>query len=180
MNRARVTSTDPRPARFGPSARRRMRVRDAALVAVFTVAAMFALAVVRQLELPSFAPPITVDNSTRYDISIQVTDGQHGWMPVGTVHSGTSPSLAQVLDQGDPWIFRFSSQGEDGGELRLSRSQLEANQWQVNIPASVGAELRANGAPTRADLAGEEHAPSLLPVRTCRGRGCRRPRSRPR
>ncbi len=49
--------------------------------------------------------------------------------------------MSEVIDQGDVWVFRFDSQGESGGELRLSRTELEAAGWRVSIPAEVGARL---------------------------------------
>lgn len=55
--------------------------------------------------------------------------------------------MEQITDQGEVWIFRFGGQGEQGGELRIDRSQLERESWRVRIPDRIGYELAAKGAP---------------------------------
>ena len=40
-----------------------------------------------------------------------------------------------------------TSQGETGGEVRLSRSELEGSGWRIVIPAEVGTRLADAGAP---------------------------------
>ena len=44
------------------------------------------------------------------------------------------------------WTFRFAAQGADGGELRLSRAQLESGRWTLEVPAAVAERLAAAGA----------------------------------
>jgi len=55
--------------------------------------------------------------------------------------------VAEVIDQGEVWLFRFDSQGSSGGELRLTRAELEASDWTVVVPAEVGTRLAQAGAP---------------------------------
>ena len=47
-----------------------------------------------------------------------------------------------VLEQGDEWIFGFSSGGVEGGSLRVSRAQLAADGWRLEIPDDVTARLQ--------------------------------------
>ena len=53
----------------------------------------------------------------------------------------------EIYDIGDTWVFRFSAQGETSGEVAFNRKQLERNGWRLEIPASIGDELRQKGAP---------------------------------
>ena len=99
------------------------------------------------LRMPSQVAEIGFDNPTAYDITVEASDDGVGWTPVGTVKAGESISFERVYDQGDEWTFRFSSQGRDAGEVARTRAQLEVDDWQVAIPASVGATLAADGAP---------------------------------
>lgn len=113
--------------------------------AVALVAAMVPIG--RLLERPPVVERVAFENPTRYDIRIEVTDGQRRrWMPVGTALRQTITTFEQVLDQGEVWIFRFSTQGEQGGELELPRQQLEDEQWHVGIPDRVDQALQAKGA----------------------------------
>ena len=100
------------------------------------------------LRMPAPVDAISFDNPTPYDITVASNDGNDtAWTPVGTVEAGESVTFERVYDQGDEWVFRFSSQGRDAGELARARAQLEESGWQVAVPASVGAALRADGAP---------------------------------
>ncbi len=48
--------------------------------------------------------------------------------------------------QGDTWIFHFVGQGEDGGELQISHSELARQAWHLDIPDAVAQRLNAAGA----------------------------------
>ena len=52
------------------------------------------------------------------------------------------PNL-DVLEQGDEWIFGFSSGGVDGGSVRVSRAKLAADGWRLSIPDAVLARLQS-------------------------------------
>ncbi|MDQ4089069.1 MAG: hypothetical protein M3163_02010, partial [Actinomycetota bacterium] len=65
----------------------------------------------------------------------------------GFARQNATTEVHEVTDQGDVWVFRFDSQGATGGELRLTRAQLEASGWTVSIPAEVGRRLADAGAP---------------------------------
>lgn len=97
---------------------------------------------------PATIPRITFENPTVYALDIEVSPGTAtGWTSAGSVRQGSTADVAEVIDQGDVWLFRFDSQGSSGGEVRLTRAELEAADWTVAIPAEVGARLAKAGAP---------------------------------
>jgi hypothetical protein len=97
---------------------------------------------------PGTVPRITFENPTDYALDIEVTAGPgRGWTSAGSVRQKSTADVHEVLDQGDVWVFRFDSQGETGGELRLSRSELEVSDWRVAVPPEVGDRLAEAGAP---------------------------------
>jgi hypothetical protein len=97
---------------------------------------------------PKTVGRITFENPTAYALDIEVSSGAtSGWTSAGSVRQKSTAEVTEVIDQGDVWVFRFDSQGASGGELRLSRTELEAAGWRVSIPAEVGARLAAAGAP---------------------------------
>lgn len=123
----------------------RLVLRCAVPAAAMTTALVLLADFVRP---PATVDPITIENPSRYSLGIRATGADRdGWVPVGTVHRGTTQTFHEVLDQGDVWIFHFTSQLRDGGELRVTRRALEASGWWLVIPESVGAQLEAKGAP---------------------------------
>ena len=91
---------------------------------------------------------VTYENPTDYALRVEVSSGSgEGWTTAGFVAQRSTGAAEEVPDQGDVWVFRFDSQGETGGELRLRRSDLEATGWTVTIPADVGRRLAEAGAP---------------------------------
>ena len=99
-------------------------------------------------EGPDTVPRITFVNPTVYSLDVSITPGTGGASsPAGFVPKESTAVIEEVADQGDVWIFRFDGQGESGGELRLTRQQLESHGWRVEIPAEVGQRLADAGAP---------------------------------
>jgi hypothetical protein len=97
---------------------------------------------------PGTVPLITFENPTVYALDIEVSPGTAtGWTSAGSVRQKSTAEVHEVIDQGDVWLFRFDSQGATGGELRLTRDELEAAGWTVSIPAEVGTRLAEAGAP---------------------------------
>lgn len=97
---------------------------------------------------PGTVPRIVFENPTEYALDIEVSSGPgQGWTSAGSVRQKSTGEVREVIDQGDVWLFRFDSQGARGGELRLSRTELQASGWRVTIPDEVGARLAGAGAP---------------------------------
>jgi hypothetical protein len=96
---------------------------------------------------PSFIPRITVVNGTDYALDVDATKAGHqGWLPIGTARQHSTTVFEQVADEGDQWVFRFRTEGIDGGELRVSRTALEQARWRIEVPTSVADQLKAAGA----------------------------------
>ncbi|HVL04503.1 MAG TPA: hypothetical protein VM388_00835 [Acidimicrobiales bacterium] len=132
------------------SARRTSRRLGVGLAAVvFGLAAVLVLTYLVGLSSgPATVARITFQNPTAYALDIEVSSGpDSGWTSAGSVRQRSTAEVTEVVDQGDVWVFRFDSQGATGGELRLSRTELEAAGWRVSIPAEVGNRLAAAGAP---------------------------------
>lgn len=91
---------------------------------------------------------LVYENPTDYALDVEVSSGSgEGWTSAGFVGRRSTGVAEEVVDQGDVWVFRFRSQGATGGELRLTRSELDAARWTVAIPADVGRRLAEAGAP---------------------------------
>jgi hypothetical protein len=87
---------------------------------------------------------VTVDNPS--DLAVNVTvrpAGDQSGLVLATVPPTTTAQTLDVLDQGDEWVFSFSSGGIEGGTLRVSRAKLAADGWRVVVPESVIQRLRA-------------------------------------
>ena len=125
------------------------RLGIAVAAAVVGLAVVFGLTTFVGLSSgPKTVPRITFENPTVYALDIEVRPGtEGGWTSAGSVRQKSTAEVTEVIDQGDVWVFRFDSQGATGGELRLSRTELEASGWRVSIPAEVGDRLAGAGAP---------------------------------
>jgi hypothetical protein len=131
----------PSPAR----APRRM-----VLIGVVAAVAALALVVAVQGLLPSAAATrrITVNNPTQFHLEIDAAGtGSARAVTVGAIGREQEKTFDGVIDQGEQWIFRFASGGSDGGEMRLSRAQLEQGGWKFTVTDDVARRLRAAGVP---------------------------------
>lgn len=139
--------TSVRPRRSEPAGSVLRHTRPVHLLMVAAAIVVLVL-LARFLDEASFIERISFDNPTPYDLSVEVSDGSGDVrIAVGTARRNETTILEEVFDVGDAWVFRFGAQGQDGGQLRLTRSQLIRDKWQVDIPKRVGAQLRALGAP---------------------------------
>lgn len=129
----------------------RVASRARLMVAVVVVAVVGAIGLTFVVSLssgPATVPRITFENPTPYALDIEVSPRPGaGWTSAGSVRQLSTADVQEVIDQGDMWIFRFDSQGETGGELRLSRAELAASDWRVVVPTEVGRRLAEAGAP---------------------------------
>ncbi len=139
----------PTAVRPGTPNRVPLRIGVGLAAAVLALAAAVVLALLVDLSgSPRTVPRLTYENPTEYAVSVEVSRGtEAGWTSAGFVAPRATAVVEEVVDQGDVWLFRFHGQGESGGELRLTRRQLEASNWVVTIPAEVGRRLAAAGAP---------------------------------
>jgi len=109
--------------------------------------ALIVAAVPKVVADPAKVHRVTFVNRTTYAIHVEASDERRdGWTGLGIVERQGTTAVRDVADQGREWIFRFESQGVDGGELRLRRDDLARSGWRVVIPESVGERLAREGA----------------------------------
>lgn len=100
-------------------------------------------------EGPGHVDDLHVVNPTDYDISIALSGpGDDSRTLLGSVDAGDEATFERVVDQGDEWVFTLRTQGRDAGVIVRTEAQLEADDWELRIPASVGEQLAADGVPT--------------------------------
>ena len=126
---------------------RRPRIRP--LWVVLAVLALVGFVAVSLLiPSPGTVDHVTIKNGTEFDLNIDATSASHdGWTPVGIALAHADTNMREIIDHGDVWIFRFSGQGHDAGQLRITRSDLAASNWSLTVPASVAQQLRDAGVP---------------------------------
>jgi hypothetical protein len=97
---------------------------------------------------PTFVDEVSVTNPSEYDIGVRVSGANRdGWLILATASRRSTTATAEVIAQGDVWVFRFSAQGREGGELRITRRALELADWTVTVPDDAIQHLRDEGAP---------------------------------
>ena len=140
--------TRSRPSRADRPARSIGRILRADAVAIVIAIASVLVVGVVLLDGPARISRLTVANPTDYDVSIQLAPGADGaWLPLAVLGQRSTREVRDVIDQGDSWVFRFRAQGQDGGDLTISRAELAAAGWQVTVPATVTSRLQALGVP---------------------------------
>lgn len=108
------------------------------VIALVVVGALLCAAMAYVLRDPAVVDHVTVDNPSTLEVNVDVrpsTDGAR--LAVAAVPPDSQATTRDVLDQGDDWIFSFSSGGVDGGELHVSRAELAADGWRVVVPRAV-------------------------------------------
>jgi hypothetical protein len=131
------------PRRQAPTRNIRPALGVAFLLAVFVAAEAFAL---WQIRTPGFVDQVTIENPDVHDVEVDVGDADRKrWLGLGTAAREASRTFESVIDPGDTWVFRFRYGGVDGGEVVVSRDDLESNGWRVRVPAEVGARLTQAG-----------------------------------
>jgi hypothetical protein len=90
-------------------------------------------------------PRVTVENRGPIPVNVDVRSTNAGSrLGLDTVPAGSAAANLDVLDQGDTWIFGFSSGGVDGGSMRVSRAKLAADGWRLVVPDDVVARLQSS------------------------------------
>lgn len=140
-----TSQTATRPYRWRSRVRNVFDTDLAAIVVSLVLALSIGTFVVRG---PAFVHQVSVTNPSEYDVGVQVSGGNRdGWMAVTTASRHSTTTTVDVVDQGDVWIFRFTAQGREGGDLRVARHDLEQAGWTVTVPDEVIEHLRNVGAP---------------------------------
>lgn len=141
--------TRSRPSRADRPARTFGQYFPADAVAIVIAIAAVLIVGVVLLQGPARVSRVTIDNPTDYEVSIQLAPSTDGaWLPLAVLGLHATREFHDVVDQGDTWVFRFRAQGQDAGDLTISRGDLAAAGWQITVPASVTTRLQQLGVPT--------------------------------
>jgi hypothetical protein len=112
------------------------------VIALVIVGALLCAAMAYALRDPEIVSRVTVENPSPLEVNVSVHPADDdARLILATVAPTTSATNLDVLDQGDDWIFSFSSGGVDGGSMRVSRAKLADDGWRVVVPESVIARL---------------------------------------
>jgi hypothetical protein len=130
----------------------RAPVIPAVMVGVFLVVALvLASFAMRTPDMVS----LRVDNPLQWrtEVSVRSADST-SWTGVGAVARDGELEFLQLPDQGSEWVVRFSYAGASE-EVTVTRDELEAQDWTIQAPESLGAQLDDAGiAPTTGSSAG--------------------------
>ncbi len=108
------------------------------------VGALLCFGMTLALTDPDVVPSVTVANSSSIPVNVDVRQSDDGpRLILDTVPAHGSARTLDVIDQGNRWIFGFSSGGVDGGSIEVSRAKLAADGWRLQIPDEVVQRLRA-------------------------------------
>ena len=117
------------------------------IIAIIVVVAVLIAASLEWLDEPNHVSRVTIANPSEYALDVAVTSGgRHGWLALSGVPVGATRDFHDVLDQGNTWVFSFRAQGRDGGEMSMTRADLDASGWNITVPGQVLDRLRAAGA----------------------------------
>ena len=115
------------------------------LIALLVVAALLCAAMTYALRDPELVSRVTVENPSEIGVNVSVhAANDSSQLILASVPPTTSATNLDVLDQGDEWVFTFSSGGVAGGTLRVSRAKLAADGWRVAVPESVVQRLQSS------------------------------------
>jgi len=113
-------------------------------IALLVVGALVCVGMTFALEDPAVVPRVTVANPGTIPVNVDVRGSADGnRLILATVPPDAVVPNLDVLEQGDEWIFGFSSGGVDGGSVRVSRAKLAADGWRLSIPDAVLARLQS-------------------------------------
>jgi hypothetical protein len=132
---------------ISPIRHRRRRDTPIAVGAVAVLVLMF-LVVGSQLQAPDRVDRLTIVNPTDHGVRVSVrATPVAGRYDLGWAWEHGQLDVHDAADVGGTWIFRFSYAGLDAGELTITRADLEAAGWRIEVPAVVGERLTDAGIP---------------------------------
>ena len=121
--------------RHAPEPVRNLRRVAAPVAAVVLLVAVFVL-LMQLVAGPAMIDHLAIRNRSDLELEISIhPSGDPRSLPVAAMEARSTTTVADVLDQGDEWVFRGEHAGRRVGELRLSRRDLENRGWHVTIPA---------------------------------------------
>jgi hypothetical protein len=113
-------------------------------VLLVVIGAVLCFGMTLALADPDVVPRVTVVNGSSLPVNVDVRQtGGGARLLLDTVQPNSRTSTHDVIDQGDRWIFSFSSGGVAGGSVEVSRAKLAADGWRIRIPDDVVARIQA-------------------------------------
>jgi hypothetical protein len=104
------------------------------------------------LQSDHFVDHVQVTNNSEFDVTVAVAGAQpDGWTDLGTAVAHQASVIHEVFDEGNVWTFDFATPAAHA-RLQLTRDQLDRAGWNVTVPGSLIAQLRASGAPPSANF----------------------------
>jgi hypothetical protein len=123
----------------------RRSVPSLPVIALFVLGALLCVGMALALGDPKVVARVTVENRSSIPINVDVRGSADGGrLVLATVPARGQASTLDVLDQGDRWIFGFSTGGVDGGSFTVSRAKLAADGWRLVVPDNVVARLQSS------------------------------------
>ena len=102
------------------------------------------------IDLVSIARPptsrtLTISDPHPWQVQVRIAgDPVDGWTPIGSVDRQTEATFLQVPDQGDRWTVEAGYAGV-ATRFVVSRAELEANGWRIEVPGDIATQLTAEG-----------------------------------
>jgi hypothetical protein len=91
----------------------------------------------------SFIDEVTIVNDTEYSANVEVGGKtRDGWVGLTVVAPQSTTTVAEVIDQGEVWIFRFDYFGKYEEEVEISRRELDGRDWNIEVPQNFEQRLR--------------------------------------
>jgi hypothetical protein len=114
------------------------------VILLVVLGALLCVVMALALRDPGVVPRVTLVNPSVRQINVDVRGSATGdRLILDTVPARGRADNFDVLEQGDDWIFGFSSGGVDGGSLRVSRAKLAADGWRLTVPDEVVERLQS-------------------------------------
>jgi hypothetical protein len=112
---------------------------------LFVIGALLCVGMALALQNPDVVPRVTVENRSSVPVNVDVRGSSSGSrLILDTVPAGSTATTLDVLDQGNDWIFGFSSGGVDGGSVRVSRAKLADDGWRLVVPDDILQRLQSS------------------------------------
>jgi len=116
-------------------------MRRMALVAV----SVLACALLNGCAEKEFVERVTIRNESAFPARVELREASDGArLTLATIGAGEERAIEQVIDR-DVWIFVFSYARTEGVEVRIDRSDLEEQEWAIEVPPEFEAQLREAG-----------------------------------
>lgn len=129
------------------------RLPDWAIILAAAAAAVVVVAILARP--PAHVDSIQITNASSYQLTVDARTAEGASaMRLGTVPRDGTSTFREVVDHGDEWVLSFSYAGKSGGDVTVSRADLERG-W--TVPPEVDAALRAEG--LRPSVSGQSTSP---------------------